>query len=98
MPPKKRQVLPRVGRPPLPPEVRQARQKRCIGIVEQADWDRWRLAAQVTGIPATEFIALHVNRAANEILAELSPQQLSAAKRKLVKSRPAKTDQQPTSK
>ncbi len=98
MPPKKRQVITRMGRPPLPPEIRQARQKRSIGVVEQADWDRWRLAAQVTGIPATEFIALHVNRAANEVLAELSPQQLSAAKRKLVKSKPAKTDKQPPTK
>jgi hypothetical protein len=98
MPPKKRTVEVRRGRPPLPPEIRQSRQKRSIGVVEQADWDRWRLAAQVTGIPTTEFINLHVNRAANEILAGLTPQQLSAAKRKRVKSESASAAKAPKSK
>lgn len=83
MPPTKRTVTNRTGRPPLPPEIRQARQKRCIGVVEQAQWDRWRLAAQVMGIPTTQFIAAHVTTAADEVLAGLSPRQLSEAKRKL---------------
>lgn len=99
MPPKKRKVQSVTGRPPLPPEIRQARQKRCIGIVEQVNWDRWRIAAQVAGLDTTEFITKHVNCAADEILGELSKQQLSAKKRKLVKGKapkPAKSATKPT--
>ncbi len=88
MPPEKRKVHSLGGRPPLPPEIRRIRKKRCIGIVEQPDWDRWRMAAMASNEKdLSKFITLQVNRAADELLKQLSPQKLTALKEKVAKAK-----------
>lgn len=56
MPPEKRNVAAKRGRPPLPEGIRNARKQVAIGFVDHEVWDRIQLAAKVRKMTIKQFV------------------------------------------